>query len=105
MSRKPDYWKSRMPPPPVKPRAKTRTTEIYTQPSIMARIAEFTNDQEADRYSEIPGWEGGMLSATNNAVLLQCKDTTHWFPFSQLRKAEDGLSVYASMWILNEKGF
>lgn len=82
--------------------------EIYSVSEAMARI-RVISEVEEDFYSEIPRWEGMVLSWTGSAVLLKLphKDRTsrdNWFPYSTLRKAEDDHSVYASNWILRKKG-
>lgn len=83
--------------------------EIFQVPEIMSRIAVI-QPYEEDKYSDVPKWDNMILEWTISAVLLQFTRITrptrmNWFPFSQLRKAEDGLSVYATSWILDKKGF
>jgi len=77
--------------------------DLYTNRDIMDAIPVIT-DREENKYTDIPGWEGEYTDYTEKAVLLRMPNTTIWFPFSQLRKAEDGQSIYASNWILEQKG-
>lgn len=80
--------------------------EIYSDKNVMALITVIS-DAEEHKYDEIPGWDGGYTAVGERAVLLffpNAKEDEIWFPFSQLRKTEDGLSLYASRWILYEKG-
>lgn len=81
--------------------------DIYTVPEVMARI-KVIQDFEDSKYSDIPKWTGFVHNWTENAVLLDFSDTSrrsrdNWFPFSQLRKAADDKSVYATTWILDQK--
>ena len=83
--------------------------EIYTNPQMMAKI-QIISDSEENSYSDIPGWKGGYMAEARSglAVLLYFpdrpgKDAEVWFPYSQLRKAEDDQSIYASNWILEQK--
>lgn len=79
---------------------------IFTWPIVLSDIAVIT-EQEESRYSDIPGCEGLCEGFTAAAILLvlMINDRRQdvWFPFSQLRKAKDGQSVYASDWILAQK--
>lgn len=82
--------------------------EIYTVMEVMERI-QVMADFEESKYSDIPKWDGEFLEHTSAAVLLhfsrvQRPSRMNWFPFSQLRKTDDGLSIYATDWILNKKG-
>lgn len=83
-----------------------RTRVLFTQPNVMDKIAVIS-EKEENRYSDIPGWDGEYGSASPLAVELYFPQRTIrnwlWFPFSHLRKAEDGQSIYASDWIINEK--
>ncbi len=83
--------------------------EIYGVPKIMNAIKEIKSFEE-DRYSEVPKWDGFVVNWTDGAVLLSFTQIErpareNWFPYSTLRKTEDGLTVYASNWILEKKGF
>jgi SNF2-related domain len=80
--------------------------EIYGILDLMVHISVIQSFEE-DKYSEIPKWDGMVNSWTGNAVLLHFAKVDrpsrlNWFPYSQLRKTEDGLSVYASTWILRK---
>lgn len=62
-----------------------------------------------DKYTSIPRWTGWIESWTVSAVLLSFEgdrrpSRLNWFPISQLRRSEDGSTLYASYWILNKKG-
>jgi hypothetical protein len=76
--------------------------DIFGFPAVMDSIAVI-GDSEENKYSDIPGWEGECENFTGAAVCLSIKGTDVWFPFSHLRKAEDGQSIYASNWILKQK--
>ena len=84
--------------------------EIWTNPQLLDNI-EHIKESEEDRYSDIPGWEGEYLASTPDAILLFMpngkgkNEREIWFPIKHLRKAEDGQSIYASNWILTQKGF
>lgn len=76
---------------------------IFGWKNIMNDIKEIS-EREEDDYSDIPGFEGMVTMApTEKAVCLVIKGEGVWFPYSQLRKAEDGQSIYASNWILEQK--
>lgn len=73
---------------------------------VMAKIAVIQEHEES-RYSDIPKWDGWIENYTDHAVLLKLdrqSGRNDWFPYSQLRKTEDGKSIYASYWILEQKG-
>lgn len=83
--------------------------DIFTNKSLIERL-QIISDSEENNYSDIPGWEGGYLAEARSgaAVLLwfphrKGKDQEHWFPISQLRRAEDNQSIYASNWIIDQK--
>jgi hypothetical protein len=81
---------------------------IYSIPEVMARIDEIT-DAEESRYSDIPGWDDTVLQVGDKAVKIKAgrrgkSPEEIWMPLSQLRKAHDCQSVYASVWILDQKG-
>lgn len=82
---------------------------IYEVDDIMQHIA-IIQEHEEGKYSDIPRWNGWIESWTDKAVLLHIEEpgrtrqNQHWVPYSQLRKAEDGQSIYATLWILNKKG-
>lgn len=83
--------------------------EIHTLSEVMFHIAVIQSFEE-DKFSDVPKWDGMVVSWTAAAVLLHFDKTKrepreNWFPYSQLRKTDDGLSVYASNWILTKKGF
>lgn len=83
--------------------------EIYRVPEVMFRISVIQSFEE-DKYSDIPKWDGLIDSWTDAAILLhfdkvQRPAAMNWFPISHIRKTDDGLSIYASIWILNKKGF
>ena len=73
---------------------------IYSVPSVMEKI-EVMEIEDEDIYSEIPNWDGRIEQWTDLAVLIG-KD---WFPISQLKKSEDDDAIYASLWILDRKGY
>jgi hypothetical protein len=80
--------------------------DIFTNPDIMMLIREITSSEE-HKFSDIPGWQGGYMAVSALAVLLWFPDREadkdrYWFPFSQLRKAEDNQSIYASNWIISK---
>lgn len=83
--------------------------EIWNNPELLDRFTTILPSEE-DSYDEIPGWEGEYMGETHNAVLLYMpmgkgrNATREWFPYSQLRIAEDRQSLYASQWILKQKG-
>lgn len=62
------------------------------------------SDREEDRYSDIPGFGEDVVELRDTSVKLDLGDRKVWFPLSQLRKAEDDQSIYASKWILEQKG-
>lgn len=76
-------------------------------PAIMEKI-KIIRDNEESLYSDIPEWNEQIAGWTDAAMLLifpgRATRREHWMPYSQLRKSEDGLSVYASNWILEQKG-
>lgn len=83
--------------------------EIYRVSDVMAQIAVIRSFEE-NKYSDVPRWDGFVSSWTPKAVLLHFTQINrpsrmNWFPYSTLRKTEDDLSVYASIWILGKKGF
>ena len=73
---------------------------IYSVPSLMLKI-EVMEIEDEDIYSEIPDWDGQIEQWTDLAVLIG----KEWFPISQLRKTEDDDAIYASLWILDRKGY
>ena len=82
--------------------------DIFNVPEVMHRLAVIQPFEEG-KYSDIPKWDGQILEHTTAAVLLhfskvQRPSRINWFPYSQLRKAEDGQSVYATNWIIDKKG-
>lgn len=82
--------------------------EIWSNKALLDSIKEIRPSEE-DKYSDIPGWEGHYLAESPDAVLLYIvrdkrADSDVWFPKSQLRIAEDRQSLYASTWILDQKG-
>jgi hypothetical protein len=84
--------------------------DIFTIPEVVEAIAVITEEEDG-KYMEIPDWSGGVEAWTENAVLLSIEardDETdrspYWFPYSQLRKDISETEIYASFWILNEKG-
>jgi hypothetical protein len=79
------------------------TRDIFEWKEVLNQI-QIISDREEDSYSDIPGWDGQVAyMPTDKAVCLVIKGTNVWFPFSQLRKAEDNASIYASLWILEQK--
>lgn len=74
--------------------------DIYTIPELMAQI-EIIDSEDEDLYSDIPGFKGRIEQWTDKAILIK----KNWFPISQLRKSEDCDEIYASLWILEQKGF
>jgi len=84
--------------------------EIYGISDLMMKIAVIQSFEES-KYSDVPKWDGMIDSWTDNAALFhfarspQRPARMNWFPLSQLRRTEDGLSIYASSWILDKKGF
>lgn len=73
---------------------------IFSIPSVIEKI-EVLEVEDEDMYSDIPNWDGRIEQWTELAVLIG-KD---WFPISQLRKDEDFDIIYASFWILEQKGY
>lgn len=82
---------------------------IWTDKNLLARIVTIIEIEE-DRYTDIPGFDKcEYMSVSSAAVLLilEIKGSDKkevWFPFSQLRLAEDRQSIYCSNWILTQKG-
>lgn len=86
---------------------------IYDDKEAMSRIQVIRSFEE-EKFSEIPAVDGvkwgGMIQHNSGlAVLLGYTPEInlrrkYWLPFSHLRKAEDGLSIYASFWILDRSG-
>jgi hypothetical protein len=74
--------------------------DIFTIPELMEQI-EVLEVEDEDLYSDIPGFEGRIEQWTDKAILVK----RNWFPISQLRKSEDNDAIYASLWILEQKGF
>lgn len=78
--------------------------DLFNESWIIRRISTISEFEE-DRYSDIPKWSGQYVTTTQYALLLRLDDGRDvWVPFTQLRKAEDENSLYASNWILNERG-
>lgn len=77
--------------------------DIYRSPIVMGKIRVMLEIEE-DLYSDIPRWNGTYIHSTESAVLMQIGDKQVWLPFSQLRKTDDGLTIYATNWIIDEKG-
>lgn len=83
--------------------------EVWTNARILNSLKTIL-PSEGDKYSDIPGWEGEYMSSTDAAILLYIParrgkpSAEIWFPMSQLRIAEDKQSIYASQWILEQKG-
>ena len=81
--------------------------DIFKTPHVMRAIATIS-EQEENRYSDIPGWEGMTGFDTAKGVFLvitkDARTQEIFFPYSQMRKAEDEQSIYASNWILEQKG-
>lgn len=76
---------------------------IFGIQEIMDRM-EVISEEEENRYSEIPGWDGEIMSWTDAAVLIyRSGEADVWMPISQLRKSGDGGDVYASNWIIEQK--
>jgi len=77
--------------------------DIYKNSLIISRV-QVISDAEESKYSDIPGWEGEYVADTDKAVMLHfpANSSNRWFPYSQLRKAEDDQSIYASDWFLNK---
>lgn len=69
----------------------------------IAVIQEF----EEDRFDEIPKWDGESIDTwTDLAVLLTLdgkEPWQRWLPIQEIRRTEDGLSIYASTWIMEKK--
>lgn len=77
--------------------------DIYSNKDLIARIPEI-GDREEHRYSDIPHWTGEYVAEGPAAVMLCFKDRPDlWLPISQLRRAQDGQSIYASKWIIEQK--
>lgn len=81
---------------------------IYSNAEIMANIQTMTETEDG-MFGAIPGWTGEYVADTPNAVLLflperSWRESEVWFPMRHLRKTSDGQSVYASLWILAQKG-
>lgn len=82
---------------------------IYSVDEVMQSIKVIQGFEER-KFSDIPKWEGWIENWTENAVLLhfnverEGRRSQFWFPYSQLRKAGDDQSIYASTWILDRKG-
>lgn len=83
--------------------------DIFTIPDVMDKMVVIRIHEEG-RYSDIRKWSGEIEEWTEKAVLLrldisdQPPARQRWIPFSHLRKAADGQSIYASIWILDKKG-
>lgn len=83
--------------------------EVWSNKPLLESLTTILPSEE-DKYSDIPGWEGGYMQDTSMAVLLYMPEgkgrgaTEVWFPKSHLRIAEDRQSIYASNWILHQKG-
>lgn len=80
--------------------------EIHKSPDLMRAIAVI-EEHEENKFSDIPQWTGWIKNYTDNAVLLEMErgpDRRNWFPYSQLRRTEDGKSLYASDWLIDKKG-
>jgi hypothetical protein len=78
---------------------------IFDVQEIMSQM-EVISEKEENRFSEIPHWDGSVVSWTDKAVLIaqpSRSSALNWIPMSQLRKSEDNLSVYASFWIIEER--
>lgn len=75
------------------------TRSIYSIPSVMDKI-EYLDTEDEDDYSDIPNWDGMIDQWTDLAILVG----KTWFPISQLRRTEDE-EIYASNWILEQKGY
>lgn len=82
---------------------------IWTAQFILDRI-QTIKESEENKYTDIPGWDKcEFFSDTPDAILLILevkggKRQDFWFPYSQLRIAEDRQSIYCSEWILTQKG-
>lgn len=79
--------------------------QIWTDKELLDSLA-IIQPSEEDKYSDIPGWKDEeYISSSPKAVLLRIHSKGDiWFPLSHLRIAEDKQSIYASEWILKEKG-
>ena len=84
--------------------------QLLEVPEVMQNIRVITSFEES-KFSDIPRWDGWVANWTDKAALLVLRplppstsDDKHWFPLGQLRKAADGQSVYATVWILDKKG-
>lgn len=81
--------------------------ELHKSEELMKMISVITSEEE-DKYSDIPGWTDLIETWTSVAVLLAFEGRRpsrhNWYPISQLRRTEDGLSLYASRWLLDKKG-
>lgn len=86
---------------------------IFDDKECMSRI-KVMQEFEEEKYSEIPAadgikWDGMIQHNSGMAILLAYSPEIdmrkkYWLPFSHLRKAPDGLSIYASFWILERAG-
>lgn len=79
---------------------------IFDIETVMQQL-EVISEQDEDRYSDVPGWSGEIMSWSPDAVLIVFDDSRKemiWLPVSQLRRSEDGQSIYATNWILEKKG-
>jgi len=65
---------------------------------------DLITERDEHRYSDIPGFDGDIIDVRPKALCLILEGTPTWFPISQLRQAGDGQSLYASKWILEQKG-
>ena len=82
--------------------------DIFSVTELIAKL-RVIGSYEEDKFSDVPKWDGNVLSWTDRAVLFSFPGTDrpsreNWFPLSTLRKAEDEQSIYASKWILDKKG-
>lgn len=82
--------------------------ELFTNADAMSRIKVMASFEE-DKYTDIPDWSGDIEHHTDSAILLYLPNRRPtskkpWVPFTQLRKTEDGLSVYATNWIIERMG-
>jgi len=81
--------------------------EIHKTPELV-KLIPVMQEFEEDKYSDIPKWTGWVENYTESAVLLDVPPRPprmNWYPVSQLRRTEDGKSLYASNWILGKKGY
>lgn len=82
--------------------------ELFKNADAMRHIKVMQSFEE-DKFTDIPGWSGDVEHHTGDAVLLYLPNRSStarkpWVPFSQLRKTGDGLSVYATNWIIDRMG-